>query len=150
MGELAELEYRNSQGKNVRHRFLRQRAARPSAWSHAVKVDEEPGRAQAFRAPGLPAAPGDKLGLLGENGSGKSTLLKMMAGELQPDTGTLKQAEKLRVVTFDQHRDQLDLNMTLRQALCEAGEYVQYKGSRIHVDSWAARFLFAKSSWTCP
>jgi ATP-binding cassette subfamily F protein uup len=86
--------------------------------------------------------PGDKLGLLGENGSGKSTLLRILAGELQPDSGTLKQADKLRVVTFDQHREQLDLKQTLRQALCEKGDYVFYRERPIHVAGWATRFLF--------
>src|SRR4029079_16734503 len=43
-----------------------------------------------------------------------------------------------------QHRDQLDLNMSLREALCEKGDYVTYKGRQIHVASWAERFLFTK------
>ena len=56
----------------------------------------------------------------------------------------------MRVVTFDQHRDQLDFKQTLRQALCEKGDYVSYKGSRIHVTSWATRFLFDKDQLDRP
>ncbi|HTA75832.1 MAG TPA: ATP-binding cassette domain-containing protein, partial [bacterium] len=64
--------------------------------------------------------------------------------------GTIKQADKLRIVTFDQHRDQLDLKLTLRKALCESGEYVQYKDRPIHVASWASRFLFDKDQLDRP
>jgi ATP-binding cassette subfamily F protein uup len=98
----------------------------------------------------LMLSPGDKLGLLGENGSGKSTLLKLLAGELTPDHGTVKQAEKLKVVTFDQHRDQLDLSLSLKEALCETGDYVRYRGNAVHVAGWAARFLFTKDQLESP
>src|SRR5262249_53311767 len=88
--------------------------------------------------------PGDKLGLLGGNGSGKSTLLKLTSGELLPDAGTFKRADGIKVVTFDQHREQLDLNLTLRRALSDSGEYVTFKGRPMHVAAWAERFLFTK------
>ncbi len=143
MGELSELEFRNSQGRNVDIDFSgsNRQTQRLVAME---KVSKSLGGRKLFGPLDLLLTPGDKLGLLGENGSGKSTLLKIMAGELKVDTGYFKQADKLRVVTFDQHRDQLDLNQSLRQALCEKGDYVTYKGSQIHVASWATRFLFTK------
>jgi len=90
------------------------------------------------------------LGLLGGNGSGKSTLLQMLTGQMAPDEGRLKLADGLKVVTFDQHREQLDLGLTLRRALCDSGEFVQYKGSPIHITSWAERFLFSKHQLDLP
>jgi len=51
-------------------------------------------------------SPGMKLGILGENGSGKTTLLRLIAGQLEPDSGTRIPAEKLRIVYFDQNREQ--------------------------------------------
>lgn len=98
----------------------------------------------------LRLGPGDKLGLLGGNGSGKSTLLKILAGTLPPDAGTVKRADDLTVVTFDQHREQLDLEMPLRKALCENGEMVRYQDRSIHVIGWAERFLFSKSQLDMP
>jgi ABC transport system ATP-binding/permease protein len=143
MGELDELEYRNSQGKSVNIDFSGSQRQTQRLVS-AEKVEKTMGGRKLFGPLDLLLTPGDKLGLLGENGSGKSTLLKMLAGAVKPDKGDLRQADKLRVVTFDQHRDQLDLDLSLRQALCEKGDYVTYKGSQIHVASWAARFLFTK------
>ncbi len=149
MGELGELKYRNSQGKSVDIDFSGSERQTKRLVA-AEKVAKSLGGRKLFGSLDLLLTPGDKLGLLGENGSGKSTLLKMLAGEIQPDSGTVKQAERLRVVTFDQHRDQLDLNQTLRKALCDTGDYVSYKESRIHVASWATRFLFDKDQLDRP
>ena len=141
MEELDELKFRNAQGKSVDIDFTgSDRQTRRLV--AASKVTKSLGGRKLFGPLDLLLTPGDKLGLLGENGSGKSTLLKLLVGEMQPDSGTVKQAEKLRVVTFDQHRDQLDLGQTLRQALCEKGDYVFFKERPIHVASWATRFLF--------
>jgi len=56
----------------------------------------------------------------------------------------------LKVVTFDQHREQLDLTLPLRRALCENGEFVHYKDNPIHVIGWAERFLFSKVQLDLP
>ena len=143
IGELGELKYRNSQGRAVDIDFSGSERQTKRLVA-AEKVTKTLGGRKLFGPLDLLMSPGDKLGLLGENGSGKSTLLKLLAGLVPPDTGTLKQAEILRVVTFDQHRDQLELDLSLREALCEQGDYVHYKGSPIHVASWASRFLFRK------
>ena len=149
MDELGELKYRNDQNKNVDIDFSGS-GRQTQRLVAASNVGKTLGGRKLFGPLNLLMTPGDKLGLLGENGSGKSTLLKILAGEVQPDSGTIKQADKLRIVTFDQHRDQLDLKLTLRKALCESGEYVQYKERPIHVASWASRFLFDKDQLDRP
>jgi ABC transport system ATP-binding/permease protein len=80
---------------------------------------------------------------MGPNGSGKTTLLRLLAGEIDPDVGTLKRAEALKVVYFDQHRALLPDEMTLREALSPTGDYVLFHGERIHVNGWCKRFLFS-------
>jgi ATP-binding cassette subfamily F protein uup len=82
-----------------------------------------------------------RVGLVGPNGSGKTTLLRLLRGELTATAGTIRRAEWLRVVYFDQSRE-LDTNVTLRRALAPEGDSVIYQDRTIHVASWAARFLF--------
>jgi ABC transport system ATP-binding/permease protein len=81
--------------------------------------------------------PGQRIGLLGPNGSGKSTLLKLVAGTLKPDAGTIARADKLRVVTFEQHRESLD-------------QSVVYQDRSVHLVSWAKRFLFRPEQLDLP
>ncbi|MGH9627731.1 MAG: ATP-binding cassette domain-containing protein, partial [Bryobacteraceae bacterium] len=71
-----------------------------------------------------------------------TTLLRTLSGEIPPDGGTLETADGLRVVYFDQNREQLDPDVSLRSALCPHGDSVIYRGRAIHVASWAKRFLF--------
>ncbi len=141
MGDLSELKYRNAQGRAANIDFAGSERQTQRLIT-ASKIGKSMGGRKLFGPLDLTLGPGDKLGLLGENGSGKSTLLKLLSGEALPDEGTLKRADQLRVVTFDQHREQLDLGLSLKKALCPNGEHVLYKGNRIHVYGWAARFLF--------
>lgn len=90
----------------------------------------------------LTIAPGMRLGIVGANGSGKTTLLKLLAGEILPDKGTIKYADDLKIVYFDQHRQKLPPEATLRSALAPNSDTVVYRGQHIHVNSWAKRFLF--------
>jgi ATP-binding cassette subfamily F protein uup len=85
---------------------------------------------------------GMRVGLVGPNGSGKSTLLRLLQGELSPTNGTLRRADSLQIVYFDQNRE-LGSTDTLRRALAPDSDSVIYQDRLIHVASWAARFLFS-------
>ena len=94
--------------------------------------------------------PGMRLGVVGANGSGKSTLLKMLAGLIPPTQGTIKVPDGVKVVLFDQHRETLPLDVSLRLALAPYGDRVVYRGESIHVSGWARRFLFSPDRLELP
>ncbi|MGC0771619.1 MAG: ABC-F family ATP-binding cassette domain-containing protein [Candidatus Acidiferrum sp.] len=85
---------------------------------------------------------GMRVGLVGPNGSGKTTLLRLLRGDLAAAAGTIRKAEPLRMVYFDQNRE-LDPELLLRRALAPDSDAVIYQDRVIHVASWAARFLFS-------
>lgn len=95
-------------------------------------------------------SPGTRLGIMGKNGTGKTTLLKILAGLVKQDMGTIKYAQDLSLVYFDQHREQLYDNMTLKEALSPHGDFVKYQGQSIHVNGWAKKFLFRPERLTLP
>ena len=90
-----------------------------------------------------------RVGLVGPNGSGKTTLLRLLRGEIEPSEGSIRRADHLRIVYFDQNRE-LDPNVTLRRALAPDSDSVVYQDRVIHVAAWADRFLFQSESLNQP
>lgn len=69
----------------------------------------------------LDVGPGARIGLLGPNGCGKSTLMNLLAGELKPIGGEVKQHHRLRIGYFSQHTvDQLELSLSPLQQLIKS------------------------------
>jgi ATP-binding cassette subfamily F protein uup len=108
------------------------------------------GGSRLFAGIDLTLSPGARLGILGPNGSGKSSLLQLLSGEIEPDAGVITRAEGVRTVVFDQKREQLDPDRTLKQTLCPSGDAVLFQGRQLHVVSWAKRFLFAPGQLPLP
>lgn len=109
----------------------------------AKNISKEVGGRLLFQHLDFTLSPNTRIGLLGPNGCGKTTLLRILAGEIFPDQGTIKKADELKIVYFDQHRVQLPDNITLRQALSPKGDFVSFHGQMIHVNGWCKRFLFS-------
>jgi len=86
---------------------------------------------------------GDRIGIIGPNGAGKTTLLRLILGELQPDTGTVRRGTKLEVAYFDQFRAQLDPEATLADVISPGSDYVEIGGAKKHVVGYLGDFLFA-------
>ena len=75
---------------------------------HSVK--KSMGNKLLFSNLDLELTPKRRIGLVGTNGSGKTTMLRLINGELEPDSGTIKRADNLKVVTASQHRLFLDVS----------------------------------------
>jgi ATP-binding cassette subfamily F protein uup len=86
---------------------------------------------------------GDKIGLIGPNGAGKTTLLRLILGELQPDSGVVRQGTKMEIAYFDQFRTQLNPDSTLADVISPGSDYVEIGGARKHVIGYLEDFLFA-------
>jgi len=85
---------------------------------------------------------GDKIGLIGPNGSGKTTLLKLLLGEIEPDSGTVRLGSKIAIAYFDQLRQALDEEATIADTISPGSDYVEVGGGRRHIMSYLGDFLF--------
>jgi ATP-binding cassette subfamily F protein uup len=86
---------------------------------------------------------GDRIGLIGNNGVGKTTLLRLLLGELEPQTGTIKTGTGLEVGYFDQLRQALDLEKSVAYNVGEGRTYIKLNGKDRHVVGYLKGFLFS-------
>jgi ATP-binding cassette subfamily F protein uup len=109
------------------------------------------GDRRLFRNLNLTLSPGVRVGLVGSNGSGKTTLLRILQGEAEPDEGTIRRADALRVVHFSQDRTaHFDPQTTLRRMLSPTGDSLVYRDRAMHVAGWAKKFLFLEEQLEMP
>ncbi|MGE0858857.1 MAG: ATP-binding cassette domain-containing protein [Gammaproteobacteria bacterium] len=86
---------------------------------------------------------GERIGLIGNNGVGKSTLLRLLLGQLEPDSGSIKFGENLEIGYFDQLRQQLDPNKTVAEVVGDGRDYILVNGKERHVVGYLRGFLFS-------
>jgi ATP-binding cassette subfamily F protein uup len=116
----------------------------------AENINKKMGDKALFSLPGLQLRPGNCVGILGPNGSGKTTLLRVLSGSVAADSGMVETADGLKMVVFEQDRSSLNLDETLKEALCPLGDSVCFRGVEVHYAAWAARFLFEKEQLRMP
>lgn len=86
---------------------------------------------------------GDRIGIVGPNGSGKTTLLRLILGELQPDSGSVRLGSNLHIAYFDQMRTRLREDKSLIENIGDGQAYITLNGVRRHVLSYLQDFLFS-------
>lgn len=86
---------------------------------------------------------GDRVGIIGPNGSGKTTLLKVLLGELEPHQGKISRGTGIKVAYFDQLREQLDENRTLRENIADSNDLIVMGNTSRHVVGYLQDFLFS-------
>lgn len=85
---------------------------------------------------------GDKVGIVGPNGAGKTTLLKLLLGQLEPQSGSVKLGTNLEVAYFDQLRQQLNEDRTVEEDVADGYQTVKIGDSSRHVLGYLQDFLF--------
>jgi len=88
---------------------------------------------------------GGIVGVIGPNGAGKSTLFKMITGQEQPTSGTIRIGDAVDMAFVDQSRDTLDGNKSVYDEISGGEDVLEVGKVKIHARSYCGRFNFKKS-----
>ena len=83
------------------------------------------------------------VGVIGPNGVGKSTLFKMIIGKEQPDSGTFKVGETVKIAYVEQSRENLDANKSIYEELSGGQDVIQLGGREVNARQYVSWFNFS-------
>jgi len=89
----------------------------------------------------LPA--GGMIGVVGPNGAGKTTLFRMITGQQQPDAGTIRIGETVKLTYVDQSRDVLDPDKTIFEMISDGRDNIQLGAREMNARAYVSRFNFS-------
>jgi ATP-binding cassette ChvD family protein len=90
--------------------------------------------------------PGGIIGVIGPNGAGKSTLFKMITGQEEPDQGTIRVGQSVRLAHVDQERERLDPEKTVWEMVSGGSDVLRVGGREINSRAYVGRFNFSGSA----
>lgn len=86
--------------------------------------------------------PAGIVGVIGPNGAGKTTLFKLITGQEQPDSGTLRIGETVQLGYVDQSRDSLNPENSVYDEISEGYEFIQLGKKEVNARAYVAKFNF--------
>lgn len=86
--------------------------------------------------------PGGIVGIIGPNGAGKTTLFKMITKQLEPDQGTFKIGETVKLAYIDQSRE-MDGDKTIYQEIAEGLDLIKLGGREVNARAYISKFNFS-------
>jgi len=93
---------------------------------------------------------GDRIGILGNNGVGKTTLLRLLLGEIEPQSGTIKHGTNLEVGYYDQLRNTLEEEKSVAHNVGDGRTYIKLHGKERHIIGYLKGFLFSPKRSVMP
>lgn len=89
--------------------------------------------------------PGGIVGVIGPNGAGKTTLFKLITDQEEPDKGTFKVGETVKLGYVDQSRDSLDGDKTIWEEVADGLDLIKLGDKEINSRAYVSRFNFSGS-----
>jgi len=86
--------------------------------------------------------PGGIVGVIGPNGAGKTTLFRMIVGTEQPDDGTLRVGDSVKLAYVDQSRDVLDADKTVWEEISDGQDILTVGNYETSSRAYVGRFNF--------
>jgi sulfate-transporting ATPase len=86
--------------------------------------------------------PGGIVGIIGPNGAGKTTLFKMITGQIEPDSGTFKVGETVKLAYIDQSRD-MNPDSTILQEISGGLDLLKLGNKEVNARAYISRFNFS-------
>ncbi len=109
----------------------------------ADKVDKAYGDNILIEGMSFFLPPGGIIGVIGPNGAGKTTLFRMITGQEQPDSGTFRIGETVKLAYVDQSRDVLDPSKNIWEVISGGDDTVQLGKRQVNSRGYVARFNFS-------